>query len=290
MAKNTKTTRLETVKLNDGTYALAGYGVGFKCDVEQYATVKEIHIVSGALVVKAPADGFRGQYLKGKKTHRLALEDCFDGASEETLQKLNAPKAAKKRAPAKEAAKESTITKVQKEIERVAAAASDKKGSGAITEGAETIVHKINGATANDCIALAATARNVALDLDSDRQRAALRRQAMVLDKAVELFKAVAEKSEKVVPAKKTAKKFSKKAVKTVKPATTGPVDKAMRADTLIEEFKTNKMLTSEQAADILRLEGTFRRQAAVAALTQVVRVGKAVKISEGGVAVYKAV
>ena len=285
-----------------------------------------------------------------------------------TPAKKNSKKA---REAANKAAAEKIIAEIRAQVEKVAREA-DEGDEGALEAVAQKIM-RVPGVTATDCKVIAATCRDMALAADSDHQRLALRRNALALEKAAEIFKTMAENNSKAA-AEKAAKKASKKtdeytnteaiisvlpsvrtateqgqaramigatieafeaagkdisalkvayaalqtgskqtakqvktnvaaalaalapkapkapkAVKAVKPSPK-PVDKAMRADTLIQEFKSTKMLTSEQAADILNLEGTFRRQAAVAALTQVVKAGKAVKDNSTGVTIYKAV
>jgi hypothetical protein len=58
-----------------------------------------------------------------------------------------------------------------------------------------------------------------------------------------------------------------------------GPVDKAERADMCLKTIGAQGSLTAHDAAKLLRLQGTFAPQAAVAALTSLVRRGLAVKI-----------
>jgi hypothetical protein len=57
------------------------------------------------------------------------------------------------------------------------------------------------------------------------------------------------------------------------------PVDKAERADVCLKTIAAQGSLTAHDAAKLLRLQGTFAPQAAVAALTSLVRRGLAVKI-----------
>ncbi len=91
--------------------------------------------------------------------------------------------------------------------------------------------------------------------------------------------KATPKKATKKAPTKKSAtKKATKKA---------GPVDRADRVDVLTAALKKQKSFTSEQAADILGLEGTFRRQAAVVTLTQLEKAGLLVKTKAKGTITY---
>jgi hypothetical protein len=66
------------------------------------------------------------------------------------------------------------------------------------------------------------------------------------------------------------------------------PVDKAQRADVCLEALRGGRPLTPREAAGLLRLSGTYAPQAAVAALTQLVRRGQATMEKVDGVAVYK--
>lgn len=178
MSKNTKITGIE---LSDGTFAVVGHYVGFKCDVEQHAKVTSAN--RSEITVEAPIDGFSGDYIRGMSSHVEDTDRCWGGLTADELKALNAP------------AKKAT---------------------------------------------------------------------------------------------KKATRKPSTKKATTVKASTTSqPVDKKDRANTLARALDSRGSLTAEQAADVLKLQGQFRKQAAVATLTQLVKAGHAVKRTIKGVTTY---
>ncbi|MGW8177304.1 MAG: hypothetical protein ACWGQW_00685 [bacterium] len=168
MSKNTKITGIE---LSDGTFAVVGHYVGFKCDVEQHAKVTSAN--RSEITVEAPIDGFSGDYIRGMSSHVEDTDRCWGGLTADELKALNAP-------------------------------------------------------------------------------------------------------------AKKATRKPSTK-----KATTSQPVDKKDRANTLARALDSRGSLTAEQAADVLKLQGQFRKQAAVATLTQLVKAGHAVKRTIKGVTTY---
>lgn len=69
-------------KFNQNTVKVGDF-VSFKSDVEQSAEVIEIKTYSGyrgkplVFVVKAPADGFSGNYIGWAKTQEIFADDCY---------------------------------------------------------------------------------------------------------------------------------------------------------------------------------------------------------------------
>lgn len=57
-----------------------GKSIGFKSDIEQYATVTKIEaagIHGGYRITVRNPDGFQGEYLRGAKSTVLHSEECF---------------------------------------------------------------------------------------------------------------------------------------------------------------------------------------------------------------------
>jgi hypothetical protein len=67
-------TKVEGQKVRVGDY------VSFKCDIEQSAKIKKIHTCSSVgkiLILKAPAGGFQGEYIRDEKTYGVTPNECW---------------------------------------------------------------------------------------------------------------------------------------------------------------------------------------------------------------------
>lgn len=87
---------IRSVQVDDGTFAVVGHYISFKCDIEQSAVVTDIHSSSSVvwIVVKAPDEGFEGEYIRFSSTHEETADRCWGGLTEEELKALTAPKKA----------------------------------------------------------------------------------------------------------------------------------------------------------------------------------------------------
>lgn len=97
-------------------------------------------------------------------------------------------------------------------------------------------------------------------------------------------------KADKKDPVAEKGAEAAKKAKPAPKADPNGPVPRELRNERLMNVFNAGeKTLTASEAADALKLEGTYRAQAAVAALTSLVKQGKLAKVkSEKGVTHYR--